>query len=71
MPQLNGPELHARLAETHPELVERMAFVTGDTIGDAMGDLARNCGRPVLEKPFTRAGVRALLAALLDQEAKA
>lgn len=71
MPQLNGPELHARLSETHPELVARMAFVTGDTIGDAMGEFARNCGRPVLEKPFTRAGVRALLAALAEPEARA
>ena len=66
MPQLNGPELHERLSETHPDLVARMAFVTGDTIGDSMGDFARNCGRPVLEKPFTRAGVRALLAALAE-----
>jgi CheY-like chemotaxis protein len=71
MPKLSGPELHARLSETHPELVERMAFVTGDTIGDAMGEFARNCGRPVLEKPFTRAGVRALLAALSNQEIQA
>ena len=71
MPLLNGPELHARLSETHPELVDRMAFVTGDTIGDAMGEFARNCGRPVLEKPFTRAGVRALLAALAGPEAGA
>jgi signal transduction histidine kinase/CheY-like chemotaxis protein len=69
MPQLNGPELHERLSETHPELIARMAFVTGDTIGDSMGEFARNCGRPVLEKPFTRAGVRALLAALAEPEA--
>ena len=71
MPQLNGPELHARLSETRPELVAHMAFVTGDTIGDTMGEFARNCGRPVLEKPFTRAGVRALLAALAEPEKRA
>ena len=66
MPILGGAELHARLCETHPELVERMAFVTGDTIGDRMGEFARSCSRPVLEKPFTRAGVRAVLAALVN-----
>ena len=65
MPLLNGPELFARLQEIRPELVKRMAFVTGDTMGDSMGDFLKAAGRPVLEKPFTRAGIRAVLAALV------
>jgi PAS domain S-box-containing protein len=66
MPLLNGPELYERLCEIRPELVKHMAFVTGDTMGDSMDEFLSNCGRPILEKPFTRAGVRAVLAALVD-----
>jgi PAS domain S-box-containing protein len=68
MPLLNGPELHARLLEIRPELVRRMAFVSGDTMGDQMGEFLKRAGRPILEKPFTKAGVRAVLAALIVAE---
>jgi PAS domain S-box-containing protein len=68
MPLLNGQELFERLREIRPDLVERMAFVTGDTIGDSMAGFVRDCGRPTLEKPFTRAGVRTVLAALATPE---
>ncbi len=63
MPLLNGRELFERLREIRPELVENMAFVTGDTVGDSMDDFLKNCGRPILEKPFTKAGIRAVIAA--------
>lgn len=68
MPLLNGRELYERLSEIRPELVKRMSFVTGDTIGDSMGDFLRSTGRPILEKPFTKAGVRTMLAVLLAPE---
>ena len=64
MPGISGPELHARLAEKRPELLARMGFVTGDTLGSNMDEFLRRCGRPVLEKPFTKTGVRCLIAAV-------
>ena len=71
MPGVSGPDLHARLAETRPHLVERMGFVTGDTLGSSMDDFLRNCGRPVLEKPFTKVGVRCLIASIVQPREKA
>ena len=68
MPNLGGPELYARLREVRPDLVRAMAFVTGDTIGDNMSEFLRSCDRPLLEKPFTRAGVRAVLAGLIPAD---
>jgi PAS domain S-box-containing protein len=66
MPGVSGPDLHARLAETKPHLIGRMGFVTGDTLGSSMDDFLRGCGRPVLEKPFTKVGVRCLIASILQ-----
>jgi PAS domain S-box-containing protein len=68
MPRLSGPELYNRLSEIRPALVRNMAFITGDTIGDSMGEFLRTCDRPILEKPFTRAGIRAVLAAFVESD---
>jgi PAS domain S-box-containing protein len=64
MPGVSGPDLHARLTETKPHLIPRMGFVTGDTLGSSMDDFLRGCGRPILEKPFTKMGVRCLIASI-------
>jgi PAS domain S-box-containing protein len=71
MPGVSGPDLHARLAETKPHLLDRMGFVTGDTLGSSMDDFLRGCGRPVLEKPFTKIGVRCLIASILQPKVEA
>jgi PAS domain S-box-containing protein len=70
MPGVSGPDLHARIAETRPHLIERMGFVTGDTLGSSMDEFLRGCGRPVLEKPFTKIGVRCLIASIVEPELK-
>jgi PAS domain S-box-containing protein len=66
MPGVSGPEMFARMREIRPQLLSRIAFVTGDTLGASMDAFLKESGRPVLEKPFTRAGVRCLVADLLD-----
>ena len=66
MPGVSGPEMYARLKEVRPQLLDRIAFVTGDTLGASMDAFLKESGRPVLEKPFTRAGVRCLVQALIE-----
>lgn len=64
MPDLDGPGLFAWLGRARPDLVDRIAFVTGDTLGPAAARFLEEAGRPRLDKPFGRDGVRALLRAL-------
>jgi signal transduction histidine kinase/CheY-like chemotaxis protein len=52
MPGIDGPKLHAWLADARPDLAARMAFTTGDTLGTAAARFLAEVKRPVLEKPF-------------------
>ncbi|HEV2865694.1 MAG TPA: hypothetical protein VGX37_04210, partial [Allosphingosinicella sp.] len=60
----DGPALYEWLEQEKPHLTKRIAFVTGDTLGDAAARFLKRCGRPVLEKPFSGKNVRALLEEL-------
>lgn len=64
MPGLDGPALHAALERTSPELVARLAFITGDTMDGRMREFLERAGRPFLEKPIRPDEVRALVAAI-------
>jgi len=57
MPGMDGPAFFAWLEAEWPALARRVAFVTGDALGAAAADFLARAGRPVLEKPFSRAGV--------------
>jgi DNA-binding NtrC family response regulator len=49
----SGFELMSWIEETHPELAERVTFVTGELADSGRGDRVwRTLGRPVLQKPF-------------------
>jgi len=52
MPDVDGPQLHAWIAAQRPDLLDRVAFATGDTLGIAAERFLSEAKRPVLEKPF-------------------
>lgn len=52
MPGLSGIELHDRLMELRPELLDRLVFSTGDVASRDAADFLERCRRPVLQKPF-------------------
>jgi PAS domain S-box-containing protein len=64
MPDLDGPGLYRQLAHDWPEMAQRMAFITGDTLGQSSAEFLKEVGRPFLEKPITPSDVRALIRKL-------
>ncbi len=52
MPDLDGPGLWRELQAVRPELLARLVFATGDTLGVNIAEFLAQSGCPVLEKPF-------------------
>ncbi len=61
MPELDGPGLYQALKWKAPNLIEQMAFITGDTLGRRARRFLKETGLPCLEKPFTPDDVRVLV----------
>ena len=65
MPDIDGPGLYRRLESEQPRLLERMVFITGDTLGLGVDEFIEKSGRPCIEKPFTPEDVRAAVEEVL------
>ncbi len=59
MPELPGDELYRMLEQTAPALASRVVFMSGGAPGVRAPE-----GRPLLEKPFTEAALRAALTSV-------
>ena len=65
MPGLDGGMLIEELKRHHPALVERTAFVTGDTMGRKASKILKSAARPCLEKPIRPQALREFVARVL------
>lgn len=66
MPEVDGAAVHGWIAAHRPELLGRIAFVTGDTLGDHAAQFLAAAQCPVLEKPFSNAALRDLVERMLQ-----
>lgn len=53
MPDMNGEGFFRVLHQLHPELADRVIFLTGDTLNAAAATFMAQSGRPCLEKPLS------------------
>lgn len=63
MPGMMGPAFYERLQQISPSLVERVAFMTGDTVSSETHAFLEHAGRPTLRKPFSLEDVQSVLSA--------
>lgn len=67
MPGLGGAGFLAALERERPDLVDRLAFMTGGAVTAEADATLRRSAFPPLEKPFGVAALRARVAELLDR----
>lgn len=52
MPEMDGEQLFAAIQQGHPDMVEHIAFITGNDLSDQTKAFLDTCNRPYLGKPF-------------------
>jgi len=65
MPDLNGIDLHERLEDAHPELLDRLVFLTGGAHTPRARAFVARADIVVIEKPVETAALLRLIAARL------
>ncbi|MEE8140338.1 MAG: response regulator [Alphaproteobacteria bacterium] len=66
MPDVDGPGLYLRIQNAYPELLARIVFITGDTLGPSNRSFLEQTGLPHLEKPLSPNEVREMVQDILE-----
>ncbi len=64
MPNLDGPKLFEAIKADHEDLVQRLGFITGDTMSPNARSFLSGSNRPYLDKPIRPSELRQLVAEL-------
>jgi len=70
MPEMNGMDLYQALEKACPDQARRMVFMTGGAFTSWGTEFLSSISSPQLEKPFSPAQVRALVAKQLESLGK-
>ena len=68
MPDMGGRGLYREIRAHYPEMLDRVIFVTGDTLSHEARTFLEEADCPVIEKPFIPADVRRMVAERLATE---
>jgi len=52
MPEMDGPTLYREISRRRPEMLRRLVFTTGDSVGTASSEFLERVQRPVIPKPI-------------------
>ena len=68
MPEMSGEKLHATLREHYPHLLDRIIFVTGDTVSAGSRSFLEKSGARWLSKPFNISEIERMVRSHLRSE---
>jgi PAS domain S-box-containing protein len=68
MPELDGPGLYWEIERRDPHMLQRMIFLTGDTLSPGTRDFLEKTGVPCLSKPFALGDVREIVQHVLQAQ---
>ena len=67
MPGMSGQELYERLTDSMPELVDRIIFITGDTVNPNTRIFLSKVANPFLSKPFDFHELEQLVVSVINR----
>jgi CheY-like chemotaxis protein len=70
MPELDGPSLYWELERRDRRLLDRMIFLTGDTLSPGTREFLEKTGAPCLSKPFALSDVRDIVQRVLRAQSR-
>jgi PAS domain S-box-containing protein len=68
MPEMSGERLHAALREHYPHMLNRIIFVTGDTVSPGSRSFLEQTGARWLSKPFNITEIERMVRSCLQAE---
>jgi PAS domain S-box-containing protein len=70
MPEIDGPGLYWELARRDQRLLDRVIFLTGDTLSPGTREFLEKTGVPCLSKPFALSDVRDIVQQVLKTQSR-